>query len=302
MISSLTSASRNTVFHLSRITSEITGRKTLRNTNLLFILFFLFISHVWGTAYLNVESTSGYEFAQLDDISKITFSSNGSEINFVLTSGTTNTRNVDDVVKMLIETSARGDVSLPVELVSFTSWRDNPDVILEWKTASEVENYGFDIERKHSGTNKWFTIGFVEGNGSVTTTSEYSYTDRAVSQLSELKYRLKQLDYSGSYEYSPEVSVSDDDPLLPFEYKLYNNFPNPFNPETTIRYEIMQAGLTNLIIYDMLGREVELLVDEYQPAGGYELIFNASDYSAGVYFCRIRAGNYSLIIKLLLVK
>jgi len=266
------------------------------------ILFILIISQLWGTDYLNVEFVSGYEHAELDDISKITFSSNGSEINFVKTSGSTNTRNVDDVVKMLFETSSRGDASLPVELVSFTASRDKQDIILKWETTSEVENYGFEVERKHAGTKDWTRIGFVEGNGSITTTSEYSFTDGGVGLLRELKYRLKQLDYSGSYEYSPEVSVTGDDPQSPFEYRLYNNYPNPFNPTTTIRYELMSDGLTQLIIYDMLGREVEVLVDEQQVAGGYEIIFNASDYSAGVYFCRIKSGNYSQLIKLLLVK
>jgi len=266
------------------------------------LILTLILSQVFGTDYLNVEFDTGYEHAELDDISKITFSSNGSQINFILTSGSTNTRNVDDVVKMLFETSSRGDASLPVELVSFTASRDNSDVILKWETASEIENYGFEVERIHAGTKDWTRIGFVDGNGSVTTTSEYTYTDRAVGRFSELKYRLKQLDYSGSYEYSPEVSVSDDDPLLPFEYRLYNNYPNPFNPMTTIRYEIMQAGWTSLIIYDMLGREVELLVNEQQPAGGYVIKFNASDYSAGVYFCRIRSISYSHITKMVLVK
>ncbi|MBC8191803.1 MAG: T9SS type A sorting domain-containing protein [FCB group bacterium] len=262
----------------------------------------LILSQVFCTDYLNVEFDTGYEHAELEDISKITFSSNGSQINFILTSGSINTRNVDDVVKMLFETSSRGDASLPVELVSFSASRDNSDVILKWQTASEVENYGFEVERKHADIKDWTTNGFVEGNGSVTTISEYSYTDRAVGGFTDLKYRLKQLDYNGSYDYSPEVSVTGDDPLLPFEYRLYNNYPNPFNPTTTIRYEIMQEGWTSLIIYDILGREVELLVNEQRPAGGYVVKFNASDYSAGVYFCRIRSGEYSQLIKLLLVK
>ncbi|NQV15692.1 hypothetical protein HQ531_09570 [bacterium] len=246
------------------------------------IVLILGLTQIFCDDYLNVQCSSGYEHCNMDDISKITFGSNGSEINFVLSSGTTSTKTIDDIVKMVFGTTAQGDVSLPVELVSFTAIRENTDVILTWETASEVENYGFEIERIHAGTKVWTKIGFVEGNGSVTTASEYSFTDSDISLLNNLKYRLKQIDLSGGFEYSPEVCVTRDDPQFPFEYRLHNNYPNPFYPTTTIRYEIMKEGLTRLIIYDLLGCELEVLVNEHQAAGGYEIKFNASDYGTGV--------------------
>ena len=266
------------------------------------MIFILSLSQIFCDDYLNVKFSWGFEYANLDYISKINFSSNGSEINFVLTSGSTSTRTIADIVKMVFGTEAQSDVSLPVELVSFTAIRESTNTVLTWETASEITNYGFEVERIYLGIDDWQMIVFVEGNGSVTTSSEYSFTDQNISQLIQLKYRLKQIDYSGSFAYSPEIAVECTESILPDVYKLYNNYPNPFNPTTQIKYDLIKEGMTSLIIYDLAGKEMEVLVNENQSPGNYTIQYDGSPLASGVYFCRISSGQYSHIIKLVLVQ
>jgi len=266
-----------------------------------FVLLFL-LGSVYCQDYMNVQFTSETKHSLLDDISEITFSSDDSDINFILTGGSTVTESVDDIVQIVFGATALGDVSLPVELVSFTAFQSDNSVTLLWETASEIENYGFEIERIHNGVNDWKKVGFVEGNGSVSSTSEYSFTDKNISRLTHLRYRLKQIDYDGSFEYSHEISVSFESRVLPEKFALHNNYPNPFNPETTIRYELIRENITKLTVYDMLGKEVEILVNKNQLPGKYEINFNGAHCSSGVYFCKLSSGNYSQLQKMLLVK
>lgn len=266
------------------------------------LVLLLFLIHVYCQDYINVQLTSGYKYVLLDDISKITFSTDGSEINFVLTSGNTATESVDDVVKIVFATESEGDVPLPVELVSFTATWIDGEIVLHWQTASEVENIGFEIQRRDTDTAIWRKIGFVVGNGSVSTASNYSFTDKNTNKSSNPVYRLKQIDYDGTFEYSHEISVQEDNIALAGEFKLYNNYPNPFNPETTISYEIVKENITTLKVYDILGKEVEVLVNQNQTPGIYDVKFNGFNISSGVYLCKLESGNYSKLIKMLLVK
>jgi hypothetical protein len=199
-----------------------------------------------------------------------------------------------------------------VELVSFTAEFMNDKVKLNWTTGTETNNSGFEIERrapsksppKRETFEEWEKIGFVSGFGTTTEPKSYSFTDDNVT-TGKYKYRLKQVDYDGTFEYSNEVEIEVN--LLPKEFILYQNYPNPFNPITVIKYEIPgQArndnALVTLKVYDLLGREVATLINEEKPAGRYEVIFDASSLASGVYFYRLEAGSFSSAKKMLLIK
>jgi len=266
------------------------------------IIFFLISINLFCQDYMNVQLNSGYKYGSLDDISKITFSSDGSVMNFEMNTGGIASENIEDIINITFSTEAIGDVSLPVELQGFSAVQSGDNVNLYWETASEVNNYGFEIERRHDDISEWKKIGFLEGNGSCTNPNSYSFSDKKVSKFTNLKYRLKQIDYDGTYEYSPEISVILGKIMLPNEFTLYKNYPNPFNPTTTISFEIAQQALTTMIIYDMLGNEVKVLVNKNQNSGRYKVKFNGSNLSSGVYFCKCTSGIHTKIIKMLLVK
>jgi hypothetical protein len=189
---------------------------------------------------------------------------------------------------------------VPVELVSFNAFSDKNNVILNWTTATEINNRGFEIERsiKNSENLNWVTIGFVDGKGTTTYSTDYSFTDRNVD-AGVYAYRLRQMDYDGSFEYSQRVEVEI---ALPLHYSLEQNYPNPFNPTTTINYSIPQAGAVRIALYDVLGNEVETLTDSQHEAGKYEILFDASGLSSGVYYYRIQSGEFISTKKLMLMK
>ncbi len=194
-----------------------------------------------------------------------------------------------------LEVSGQG--TLPVELSSFSSVILANSVQLNWTTVAELNNYGFDIERRSGET--WNKIGFVDGNGTTNEVINYSFTDRNLG-VGSYSYRLKQIDFNGTETFhylSGEVLIG-----VPSVYELSQNYPNPFNPGTKINYQIPTDGRVNISVFDNSGREVANLVNEFKTAGYYTADFNASSLSSGVYFYRITSGNFSAVKKMMLVK
>ena len=202
---------------------------------------------------------------------------------------------------------------LPVELTSFKAKSVNKSVKLEWQTATEINNYGFEIERKklEVKSKKWEKIGFVNGHGNSNSPKDYSFTDnlspdRNINQ--SFQYRLKQIDFDGAYEYSDEIEVTLENIVT--EYSLKQNYPNPFNPTTVISYTIANVGTTHelslqdvsLIIYDILGNEIAMLVNERQSAGSYSYNYNGKGLPSGVYIYKLKTNNFVETKKMLLVK
>ncbi len=194
--------------------------------------------------------------------------------------------------------------TVPVELVSFNAdVNNNNNVILNWITVTEINNLGFDIERNVIGDRSsvisgWEKIGFVAGFGTTTENKAYSFVDENVSNGTYL-YRLKQIDFDGSYEYSNMLEI---EVRVPSEFFLSQNYPNPFNPTTTISFSIKDAGFVQLKIYDILSNEVATLVNEQKPAGSYSIKFDASNLLSGVYFYQLKTGGFINIKKMILLK
>ena len=157
-------------------------------------------------------------------------------------------------------------VYVPVELTSFTASVQSAVVSLNWTTATETNNQGFEVQRKAKDS-EFEKIGYVPGFGTTTETKSYSFTDSKISS-GIYSYRLKQIDFDGSYEYSPEVEIQVTTPLV---FSLEQNYPNPFNPSTTIEFTLPQKEFVSLIIYDVLGNEVATLVNEEREPGSYEV-------------------------------
>ncbi|HQI41038.1 MAG: hypothetical protein B6D44_14695 [Ignavibacteriales bacterium UTCHB2] len=195
-----------------------------------------------------------------------------------------------------------GTVAVPVELTAFTGNPVNGNVLLNWTTATEINNQGFEVQRlkdhKIEGLNEWERIGFVSGFGTTTEAKSYSFTDENV-KAGKYQYRLKQIDFDGSFEYSNIIEV---DVNTPAEYSLEQNYPNPFNPVTTIKFSLPVSGNVNLSVYNSLGEKVETLANQYFEAGHHQIIWKADKYSSGVYYYRIEAGNYNSVKKMMLIK
>ncbi|GBD88202.1 hypothetical protein BMS3Abin03_02137 [bacterium BMS3Abin03] len=192
--------------------------------------------------------------------------------------------------------------ALPVELVSFSAIIKDRVVALNWRTETEVNNYGFEVERAvnpKGDTKNWKTIGFVEGHGNSNSPKEYAFADENLSGVNRAYYRLKQIDNDGTYEYSPEVEVNF---LSPDGYSLEQNYPNPFNPSTKIRYKIANGEFVKLSIYNVLGKEVVNLVNSYQQPGSYSVIFYADNLPGGVYFYKLETEHFVTTNKMLLLK
>lgn len=186
---------------------------------------------------------------------------------------------------------------VPVELTSFTASVTGNGVQLNWSTATETNNSGFAIERKH-GTNEFQQIAFVDGKGTSTNSTSYLFTDNNVS-AGIYQYRLKQIDYNGTFEIFDAVEV---DVLPPAEFSLSQNYPNPFNPSTSISYSLAFEGMVKLSVFNSLGEKVSDLVNEYQNAGRYKVQFDASGLASGIYIYRLETPGFNATNKMILNK
>ncbi|MBK8983717.1 MAG: T9SS type A sorting domain-containing protein [Ignavibacteria bacterium] len=237
----------------------------------------------------------------------ILFKSTNDGVNWFSVPGSNNTF-INELTAFGVNSFSRwtaGDslTSLPVELASFTSSIDNRNVELNWSTTAEVNNSGFEIERTTEGNEQWQKIGFVEGNGTTNSPKDFSFTDRNLN-TGKYNYRLKQIDYNGSFEYYSLQNLVEIG--VPAEFKISQNYPNPFNPTTKIDFALPSDGNVRISLYDMTGREVAVMLNESRPAGYYTVNFNASDLSTGSYFYRVTAesGGQSFVLtkKMTLIK
>lgn len=185
---------------------------------------------------------------------------------------------------------------VPVELISFTASANNSIINLNWSTATELNNSGFEIQRKSENTD-WISIGFIKGFGTTTLQNIYNYTDQNPFVGNNI-YRLKQIDYDGTFEYSQEIEVE----LILSEYVLQQNYPNPFNPATTINFNIPKEDFVNVTIFNSLGEKVATLLDGVISAGFHSLTFDANGFASGLYILKLTSGNYSNTIKMNLIK
>ena len=186
---------------------------------------------------------------------------------------------------------------VPVELSSFNAASNGADVELKWTTATETNNQGFQVEKMNSA-GSFEQVGYVAGFGTTTEPKAYLFVDSKL-EAGNYTYRLKQIDFDGTFTYSDEVNIEVE---VPLEYSLEQNYPNPFNPSTTIKYSIPEDGFVKLAVYNMLGEEVAAIVNTTQKAGRYEVNFSASQLSSGVYVYRIEAANFTSSKKLVLMK
>ncbi|MBK6507758.1 MAG: T9SS type A sorting domain-containing protein [Ignavibacteria bacterium] len=191
----------------------------------------------------------------------------------------------------------------PVEMLSFNSSTIQKDVSLNWSTSNELNNSGFEIQRAiENGKLKienWNKIGFVGGSRTTNAPKDYSYADRNL-ETGKYKYRLKQLDFNGNFDYfelAEVVSIG-----IPDKYDLSQNYPNPFNPVTTINYDLPTDGIVTLKVYDILGRELKTLVNEMKTAGYHKIQLNAADLASGAYFYQMKAGDFLAVKKFVVLK
>ena len=186
---------------------------------------------------------------------------------------------------------------VPVELVSFSATPVNDAVKLEWTTATETNNYGFNVERRNASGN-FTTVGFVKGNGNSTSSRAYSFTDENL-QAGTYAYRLKQVDLDGTATYfnAIEVEVS---PV--FDYGLEQNYPNPFNPVSKMQFSLAEAGSVVIDLFDIQGNKVRNLVNETLPAGKHFCSISGENLSSGTYMVRMTSGRFSAVRKIILLK
>lgn len=191
---------------------------------------------------------------------------------------------------------------VPVEFVSFSSSIGTDYVLLKWETATEINNSGFEIQRMKvhniERSKEWESIGFINGNGTTSEPQSYSFTDENLDDA-EYQYRLKQIDFNGSFQYSNtiEVKISSIEGFI-----LEQNYPNPFNPTTKISWQSPIDSWQSIKVYDVLGNEFAVLVNEYKVAGNYNVKFDAKNFTSGIYFYKLSIGNREVVKKMILMR
>jgi hypothetical protein len=196
---------------------------------------------------------------------------------------------------------------LPVQLTSFTVTASKNSVQLNWHTASETNCYGFEIERKTiSGqqsavsNQQWVKVGFVNGAGTSNSLHDYFFSDQILSN-GRYAYRIKQIDNDGLFAYYGNAEIAID--VTPKEFSLKGNYPNPFNPTTTIEFTVPTDGYTTLTVFNVIGQEVATLVSGMAKAGYLNTVkFDASQLSSGIYYARLTHDGHQLLHKMMLLK
>ena len=221
------------------------------------------------------------------------------EVLQLLRSTTSQTNNPDNLYGwgIIDALDAINLIAVPVELTNFSVRYSDEKVELSWVTATETNNYGFEIQRRDDSSS-FETIAFVSGSGTSTNRVTYNYVDNGFFS-GRYYYRLKQIDYDGSFEYSSEVYV--DIPKLN-DFKLFQNYPNPFNPTTNIRYYVPSPGYLKIGLFDVLGNEIKTLLDKEVQSGSYELSVDGSNLASGMYFVKMIVQGNQQIIKISLIK
>ncbi|MBK7632121.1 MAG: S8 family serine peptidase [Ignavibacteriales bacterium] len=194
------------------------------------------------------------------------------------------------------------DGELPVELTSFSATTIGNNVKLSWNTATEVNNYGFEVERSVV-KGEWNKIGFVNGNGNSNSPKDYSFVDdfagKPAYRTGRYSYRLKQIDNDGQFEYSKTIEVDMNGVK---KYELTQNYPNPFNPTTTISYILPQTGMVKLTLFNILGQQIRTIVNEFKESGTHTINFEASELNSGMYIYKIESGSFTQTRKMTLMK
>jgi len=186
---------------------------------------------------------------------------------------------------------------VPVELTSFTAVANEDDVILNWSTATELNNFGFEVQRSVAG-NEFATVGFVNGHGTTTEAKDYRFVDANLT-AGNYTYRLKQVDFNGTFAYSDEVNA---EVTSPAQFELAQNYPNPFNPSTTIRFALSESGNIKLTVYNLVGEQVAVLIDGFKEKGVHTINFNASELNSGVYVYKIETNGFVQSRKMIFLK
>ncbi len=175
-------------------------------------------------------------------------------------------------------------ISLPVELTSFAATQNGSSIVIDWATATETNNMGFDIERSVDGVT-FAKIGFVKGAGTTTSAQSYKFTDDA-AQTGKNYYRLRQVDMNGEFTYTGAIEVEF---MVAGDFAIYQNYPNPFNPSTTIKFNLPASAKVNITVFDIMGSEVASLLDKEMTQGAHSVEFNASNLASGSYLYTITA-------------
>jgi len=186
---------------------------------------------------------------------------------------------------------------VPVELACFNVLVSDGNVILKWETRSESNNYGFEIDKKTNG--EWQKIGFVAGNGSTTELIRYEFVDVDVSVMTDIHYRLKQIDLDGSFNYSEIKKI---EAKLSKAFHLGQNYPNPFNSETTISYSVTYPCRVILQIFDVQGKLAATLVHANERTGQHTIRFDANRLASGIYFYQILTNNFVDVKKMVILE
>jgi hypothetical protein len=190
------------------------------------------------------------------------------------------------------------NIPLPVELTSFAALYQNSAVLLQWTTETEINNYGFNVERR-VGEGTWDSIAFIGGHGNSNSPKEYSYSDNDIyAGGSNFQYRLKQIDTDGVYEYTDIVQVE----IIPAQFELSQNYPNPFNPTTTIRFSLPEPTQLKINIYNILGEQVKTIAEGIYETGYYKVTFDATSLPSGTYIYRLESNEFVETKKMILIK